>query len=208
MSAIANNTASTDMVIGLKTQVKRQVGLKNYQEEIAEYNQSCLIDMWKCLCGETNREFLTKKVWEYVENSPTTFWKKEMSGVFGIKSTIGIYTNKGGKESMAHYTENGNYLGSTKKYGEHPISYEGNFRITKDKYDIDFDRIKTMTKINGVYPFASIFKAKGSNPDCDCPVCYETIPFANQYHPSGCQHMVCKGCKVRMTICPICRKRY
>lgn len=51
MSAIAN-TANTDMVIGLKTQVKSHAGLKNYQEEIAEYNQSCLIDIWKSLTGD------------------------------------------------------------------------------------------------------------------------------------------------------------
>jgi len=42
---------------------------------------------------------------------------------------------------------------------------------------------------------------------CDCPVCMETLTKDQTAVPI-CGHLVCKGCKERMTDCPICRKKY
>jgi hypothetical protein len=41
----------------------------------------------------------------------------------------------------------------------------------------------------------------------DCPICYEPMMQENTHMPF-CGHLICKGCKPRVTACPICRKDY
>lgn len=126
------------MEIGLKTEVKRQVGLKNFQEELVAYNMSALIEAWKTLYEmlDGNNDLIIDKIWKYMRERPSKIWVKVNSEKFGIYTTIGEYTNKAGKTSLAHYTENGMYVGSVIKLGNKPVGYEGNFAITPERFDI------------------------------------------------------------------------
>lgn len=79
-----------------------------------------------------------ERVWELVLNDPNPQWVKCDSGALGIFSTIGDYENKKGEISKAHYTVNNKYLGSVKKLGDKPISYEGNFQFNDYKEHFEF----------------------------------------------------------------------
>lgn len=160
---------------GLKSQIARQSGLKNYQQEIGNHTLNCLVDMWKTHLrlmrlatpkrswieggdGEEQEEELEENIWNYVEQSPAQLWGRMNSKLFGIKTTIAEYTNKKGVKSLAHYTANGNYLGTVKALGETPVHYEGNFRITQEHFAICFDRLDRLEKQDGFYNIRQLFK--------------------------------------------------
>ena len=42
---------------------------------------------------------------------------------------------------------------------------------------------------------------------CNCPVCFEPMAKDNIFVPV-CSHLICKECKARVELCPICRKEY
>jgi len=42
---------------------------------------------------------------------------------------------------------------------------------------------------------------------CDCPICLESMTKENTSVPM-CGHLICKGCRERVELCPICRKKY
>ena len=88
--------------IGLKTEVKRQVGLKNWEENIGNYNQTHLVNSWKKMLAAGMEEDVVEMIWNYCLNSPDTIWIKVNSEKFGLKSTIGQYENKKGIKSLAH----------------------------------------------------------------------------------------------------------
>jgi hypothetical protein len=77
-------------------------------------------------------------VWEFIENSPTTYWAEGMlSTEVGLLTMIDDYTNKQGQTTKAHFTDNGRYYGSVKQYGEVPIPYKGNFKISRNLFRVN-----------------------------------------------------------------------
>ncbi len=143
--------------IGLKTEVKRQVGLKNWEQNIGNYNQTHLVNTWKKILAAGMEEDVVEMIWNYCLNSPETIWIKVNSEKFGLKSTIGQYENKKGIKSLAHYTANGCYLGSVLKLGDKPIVYDGNFRLTKKRFSLDITKLPNLTYFNGAYLLQHLF---------------------------------------------------
>jgi hypothetical protein len=135
------------LVNSLKGQVSRQVGLKEWESSCKDHTKEALLKSWKYVPVDKVEEL----IWDYLENAPFTMWKKCNSEAFGIKSTIGEYTNKKGEISKAHFTQNGKYIDSVKKLGEEPIYYEGNFRIKKDKFRIDLTVLPTCENITQLF---------------------------------------------------------
>lgn len=152
-----------NMIVGLKTQVKRQVGLKNWNGDMADYNMSVLMKTWfklYCIDGEADdNTILIEDIWNYVEGLPlgAAVWKKMESSSLGMYSVIGEYISKKGVKSLAHYTENGNYLGSVKNMGDKPVSYQGNFKVTRDRFRVDLSKLRTIQPLT---PISHLFVAK------------------------------------------------
>jgi hypothetical protein len=42
---------------------------------------------------------------------------------------------------------------------------------------------------------------------CDCPICFDTMTKELTFIPL-CGHLICKNCKDKVSVCPICRKSY
>ena len=79
------------------------------------------------------REYINQR-----EETDQPIWAYCQSSVVGVFSSILTYTNKKGVSHLAHFTLNGNYLGTTKKLGDVPISYEGFFRYNPELFRVDF----------------------------------------------------------------------
>jgi hypothetical protein len=80
--------------------------------------------------------------WDFVQHDAESVWVSADSSLFGIYTTIDDYENKKGVVSKAHYSMNGKYVGSVKTLGDKPISYKGNFRVNKEKFVLDEQKIK------------------------------------------------------------------
>jgi len=149
---------------GLKSQIARQSGLKNYEKEIGNHTLNCLVYMWKThlrvVCEEEQEQELKENIWKYVEENPAELWGRMNSELFGIKTTIHEYTNQKGVKSLAHYTANGYYCGTVKQLGDTPVHYEGNFRITQEHFAICFGRLDRLEKKDGFYNIRQLFKHK------------------------------------------------
>ena len=144
--------------IGLKSEVKRQVGLKNWEENVGNFNQRHLVNAWKLLYATKMTDEVTEMIWEFVLNTPNTIWKKMKSDIFGIYTTIGEYENKKGKKSLAHFTENRHYVGAVLKLGDKPIGYDGNFRVTKERFTLDLSKLPELQPFNGEYNLENLFQ--------------------------------------------------
>ena len=140
MNAQNNNE---NIIVGLKSEVSRQVGFKNWEADCKDYTTSHLIKSWKTCPADMVEEL----VWEYVEKAPLTLWKKCKSDLVGVFSKISDYTNKKGVKTRSHFTENGKYIGSVKALGDKPIGYEGNLQIKKDKFVFDATALPTCENI-------------------------------------------------------------
>jgi hypothetical protein len=138
---------SADMIIGLKSNVKRGFGLAEFWETSYKKTIPMLLKSWKLMevdgCVEAN---LLSKIeamaWEVVQHY--THYKKVESKDIGVFSTIGVmtipantYKTKKGVEKTtpeqkipAHYTRDGDYLGRVSALGEQPISYQMYLHIT------------------------------------------------------------------------------
>ncbi len=139
---------NADMVIGLKSQIKRQVRKKEYEMDKGLHAQDCLIDMWKILATDDAHRWQTtleEQIWKYVEKYSLSI--KINSSHFGLKTVIGNYTNAKGESKPAHFTQRGSYYGSTKQYGSEPVFYDGYFEINKDHFNISLDRLCKLQKI-------------------------------------------------------------
>ena len=151
---------SNSIEIGLKTEVKRQVGLKEWEKDVGIHAQNYLVDAWKAMLSAGMEEQVANMVWDYCLKSPKQLWMKVNSATFGIYSTIGEYVNKKGNKSLAHFTENGHYIGSVAKLGKDPIGYDGNFRLTKERFRLDVTKLATLTQFNGAYSLNILFSPK------------------------------------------------
>ena len=143
------NRRKLSEVDGLKCEVKRQVGLKNEVKSVVAYELKHLLIAWQSMIQYGNHSAtaegevsimtrVANMVWDFVENINGGLWKMNYpSANLGVKSIIADYINKKtGKVSLAHYTDNGTYLGSVSKLGDQPIYYDGNFRITREKFNL------------------------------------------------------------------------
>ena len=145
---------NNQLEIGLKTEIKRQAGLKRFEQSSGDCALKHLIIAWQHLYKSSptiDCRILTNLIWDYIENSPVKYWKKVNTQVFKIKSIIDIYENKAGQRSLSHFTENKHYLGSVKALGNEPIYYDGNFMISKDRFIINQLLIPTMKNIEDIF---------------------------------------------------------
>ena len=71
-----NANTDNSLVIGLKTQVSRQVGLKKWEENVANYNQSHLLNSLKLFYAMNRNDELTEMIWDYVTSAPFQIYKK------------------------------------------------------------------------------------------------------------------------------------
>jgi len=124
------------ITIGLKTEVKRQVGLKNWEATKNERTTKYMIKAWVRLNDTQRTDAAEELIWEYTKY--TGVYKRIDSKEIGVFTTIGDYKKKNGDIIKAHYSECGTYVGSVKKLGDNPVSYRGWFDITPDRFMIDF----------------------------------------------------------------------
>jgi hypothetical protein len=141
-----------DQINILKGEIGRQSRLKYLERDNANHKGKHLMKAWYSMkmCCDTHDE-LKELIWDYVATSREALFVKMNSRVFNIKTTIGEYTRKNGSKTLAHFTDNNCYYGSIKQHGELPVFYEGNFRITKDKFMIDLDRLEMNTPIERIF---------------------------------------------------------
>ena len=140
--------------IGLKTEIKRQAGLKRFEQSSGQCALKHLIIAWQQIYKASktfNDATLTDLIWNYMETSPTKYWKKVNTQLFGITSIIDIYENKVGQRSLSHFTENKHYLGSVKSLGDKPIYYDGNFMITKERFTISLLQLTNIKNIEDLF---------------------------------------------------------
>ena len=154
-SAVAQSAqnAKQSMEVGLKTEIKRQSGLKNWEHQKGDHTKDCLVEMWKeyqdcynmlsssALGARRWESTLEDKIWAFMESGPATWSKKVNSSHFGLKTILKDYTNGKGQTKPAHFTQRGYYCGSTKQLGDQPVFYDGNFEINKKNFKISFDRL-------------------------------------------------------------------
>lgn len=131
--SIPNN----NIIIGLKTQVKRQAGLKKFNERVLDHTEGALLQAWL----ELNRVGvdITPLVWAYIEKGNFSLFKNIDSKLVGIKTVVKDYTDKKGITKLAHFTQNDKYYGSIKVYGKEPVYYQGNFKVTRYLFKVQVD---------------------------------------------------------------------
>ena len=81
------------------------------------------------------KHFCEEELWDYITPSRWGTYKQIQSSLIGVYTTISDYTNKKGETKPAHFSENGDYVGSIKQLGDTPASYLGHFRITKSRFE-------------------------------------------------------------------------
>lgn len=111
---------------GLKCQIIRRRNERDSALKVnAQYNRECCAF---AVAGILNEEH----IWSLVDNH--NLWKQCNSASVGVKTTIGDYTNKQGKTMKVHYSENGHYIEKCEKGDDKPKNYNGNFKITRDRF--------------------------------------------------------------------------
>lgn len=149
---------NTDMMIGLKTQVKRQVGLKKNAVEYGEFLESQLISSCRMmLMNGIGRGIVSRFIWDMVEKASINYMIETQSERIGVYTTIAEYTNEKGRKHMAHFTSSGKYLGTVKNLGDKPVSYKTYIDVEEYQsyLEIDFCRILSgeTTQIVDVFKF-------------------------------------------------------
>ena len=122
-------------VAGLKQAIGRQANIRrSVEQDLAKMNKLFAKSLGVLVEMDVATDKITEMVWKYVEINEN--WWLGQSEEVGVLSTIGDYTNKKGRTSKAHFSENGKYLKPAKQ-GDEPQSYEGYFRVTKEKFDFN-----------------------------------------------------------------------
>lgn len=106
-----------------------------YENTVVPHLEATLVKSWMkhphtFVLGEE------EDIWEYIQEAKWNTYVKIDSAKIGVLTTIADYTNKKHETKPAHFTHNGSYLGSIKQLGDKPISYVGNFRITKEHFEV------------------------------------------------------------------------
>lgn len=138
------NSNEQELVVGLKQQVKRQVGLKKNAIEYGDFMENQLTLSWRTMIiNGTSRDAVEVFIWNVIENAPIYYAIEIESKFIGVYTTIKEYTNEKKKTHLAHFTEGGKYIGSVKKLGNIPVSYKMFIDVKKykDQVYIDFDAL-------------------------------------------------------------------
>jgi hypothetical protein len=122
-------------VAGLKQAIGKQANIRrSVEQDLAKMNKLFAKSLGVLMEMDVATEQITEMVWKYVEINEN--WWTGSSRELGVFTTIGDYTNKKGRTSKAHFTENGKYLYPAKE-GDRPEAYQGNFRVTREKFDFN-----------------------------------------------------------------------
>jgi hypothetical protein len=127
MNDIQNFSSRERGLLSVASQHKGSVAF--FQETVVPHLEACLVKAWKKNADEED-------IWEYIQNAKWNTFVKMDSAKLGIFTKLEPYTNKKGETKPAHFTENGTYIGSTKQLGDKPVSYMGNFKITKEHFEV------------------------------------------------------------------------
>ena len=130
--------ASTDLVIGLKSNIKRGFGLANHWRDNYAEAVDMLVKSWSCIEGDAT-SMIEPMAWKVVETYPFFIHYKERSIIKDMVIPANTYTNKKGitktkpeERVPAHYTQDDMYIGRVSIMGEEPILYKVKARITRD----------------------------------------------------------------------------
>ena len=136
------NAPTMDKIIGLKTEVKRQVGLHKYTASKLSGTERSLRMAWRLVSKfSTTKGEVENLIWDHVLTYP--IYQNIESEKVGIYSTIGDYTNESGETFKAHFTTNGKFLHRVRKNGDKPESYKGWFQIEPELFEIDFEKLES-----------------------------------------------------------------
>lgn len=160
-----SNAAKNDIVIGLKTEVSRQVGMKLHQNNISDHHLKSAVDSWKLLYSVGVRDELIELIWKNIcdDDGFGNVYFNCMSADVGEVSVIKDYTNSKGITKLAHYSVNGCYIGSINQLGNEPVSYKGNFLITRKHFEIDLEKLPSFnTSLYGKPKIEELFTPKSN----------------------------------------------
>jgi hypothetical protein len=126
---MANEQAPSSKEMGLlKVASYHKVRGNNLAERVTSA-EKCILKM--CI---KMRQGYDVMVWEYVKDH-WAYWRGNSSSV-GVVSTIGDYTNLKGERFPAHWTDNREYLYRADAPNDTPITYDGYFHITPERFRI------------------------------------------------------------------------
>jgi hypothetical protein len=126
---MANQQAPTSKEMGLlKVASFHKVRGNNLAERVRDA-EKCILDM--CVAMRSGYDAM---LWAYVKEH-WVFWRGN-SSVVGVVSTIADYTNKKGETFPAHWTENREYLHRADAPNDTPITYDGYFHITPERFRV------------------------------------------------------------------------
>jgi hypothetical protein len=166
MMRLQSHEMNADKEIALKSEIKRQVRKKEWENEKGVHALDCLIEMWRILAtddAERWRTTLEEQIWRYIDEY--SFSIKINSSYLGLKTVIKDYINAKGETKPSHFTQRGCYYGSIKTYGLEPVFYDGYFEINKNNFTISLDNLCNLRKIENAdgathYPLSGIFVPK------------------------------------------------
>ena len=141
--AQVNNTAQNDSLVGgLKYQVARQRDMKENYAQKCDKLEKQMVALFRLLVATPDgRTVVEPQLRAFVATH--NVWAVCESSCFGILTHIAPYENKKGKTHLAHYTQNGNYLGTVSSLGDKPISYKGWFPID-DRWTINWGKLESL----------------------------------------------------------------
>jgi len=127
--------STTNTIIGLKTEISRQVGLKECEKRtLSNMNDLFAESLWEMDENNVPQAVIHSLLWKYVRINH--LWWQGDSEKLGIYTTIRDYTNKAGKTSKAHYSANGYYIRKcVSKEDNKPVSYRGYFELTPETFN-------------------------------------------------------------------------
>ena len=126
---MANQQAPTSKEMGLlKVASYHKIRGNNLAERVGDA-EKCIVGM----CVKM-REGYDEMVWAYVKEH-WAYWRGN-SSLVGTVSVISNYTNKKDETFLAHFTENEGFLHRADAPNDEPITYDGYFRITPERFRI------------------------------------------------------------------------
>jgi len=126
-----------------------------------ESAERALVEQWRLLASYCDDylfdvEVLKEIIWKYIEENDIELYKK-----CKLYSNISGVHYSSTRTTLAHYTADGELLGSVKDLGNKPIEYERTFRITREMFNINL--LKLMfddLKINDFNCITVLFELK------------------------------------------------
>ena len=144
----------------LKGEISRQSGLKKFNDQVAKFNESKMVECWKVMYEYAPRNILSNMIWEWINNNPSSvFWKGE-SRLVGHLTVIKPYKDRNGNTKPAHFSINDKYIGSCKTLGDKPTSYTCYFPISQAKFNLNIEKILELTLFDEVFSIANLFTPK------------------------------------------------